>query len=71
MVDKVQKHNSFNTNTPSSESYRNDLCIQCSFPIYNKILIHNLFLGYVTFLNRAYTVHMIIIKLMALPDGTC
>jgi hypothetical protein len=24
-MDKVQKHNSFNTNTPSSESYRNDL----------------------------------------------
>jgi len=23
MMDKVQKHNSFNTNTPSSESYRN------------------------------------------------
>jgi hypothetical protein len=23
-MDKVQKHNSFNTNTPSSESYRND-----------------------------------------------
>jgi len=22
-MDKVQKHNSFNTNTPSSESYRN------------------------------------------------
>jgi hypothetical protein len=25
MMDKVQKHNSFNTNTPSSESYRNHL----------------------------------------------
>jgi len=24
-MDKVQKHNSFNTNTPSSESYRNKL----------------------------------------------
>jgi hypothetical protein len=24
MMDKVQKHNSFNTNIPSSESYRND-----------------------------------------------
>jgi hypothetical protein len=24
-MDKVQKHNSFNTNTPSSESYKNDL----------------------------------------------
>jgi len=24
-MDKVQKHNSFNTNTPSSESYRNHL----------------------------------------------
>jgi hypothetical protein len=23
MMDKVQKHNSFNTNTPSSESYKN------------------------------------------------
>jgi len=23
MMDKIQKHNSFNTNTPSSESYRN------------------------------------------------
>jgi len=22
-MDKVQKHNSFNTNTPSSETYRN------------------------------------------------
>jgi len=22
-MDKVQKHNSFNTNTPSSESYKN------------------------------------------------
>jgi len=26
-MDKVQKHNSFNTNTPSSESYRNYLSI--------------------------------------------
>jgi hypothetical protein len=26
-MDKVQKHNSFNTNTPSSESYRNYLCV--------------------------------------------
>jgi len=25
-MDKVQKYNSFNTNTPSSESYRNYLC---------------------------------------------
>jgi len=25
-MDKVQKHNSFNTNTPSSESYKNYLC---------------------------------------------
>jgi len=24
-MDKVQKHNAFNTNTPSSESYRNYL----------------------------------------------
>jgi hypothetical protein len=24
MMDKVQKHNSFNTNTPLSESYKND-----------------------------------------------
>jgi hypothetical protein len=24
-MDKVQKYNSFNTNTPSSESYKNDL----------------------------------------------
>jgi hypothetical protein len=24
MMDKVQKHNSLNTNTPSSESYKND-----------------------------------------------
>jgi hypothetical protein len=24
-MDKVQKHNSFNTNAPSSESYKNDL----------------------------------------------
>jgi hypothetical protein len=24
-MDKVQKHNSFNTDTPSSESYKNDL----------------------------------------------
>jgi hypothetical protein len=25
MMDKIQKHNSFNTNTPSSESYKNYL----------------------------------------------
>jgi formate-dependent nitrite reductase cytochrome c552 subunit len=25
-MNKVQKYNSFNTNTPSSESYRNYLC---------------------------------------------
>jgi hypothetical protein len=24
-MDKVQKHNSFNTNTPSSESYKNEI----------------------------------------------
>jgi hypothetical protein len=28
-MDKVQKHNSFNTNTPSSESYKNDLSTYC------------------------------------------
>jgi hypothetical protein len=28
-MDKVQKHNSFNTNTPLSESYKNDLFISC------------------------------------------
>jgi len=27
-MDKVQKHNSFNTNTPSSESYRNYSSVQ-------------------------------------------
>jgi hypothetical protein len=27
-MDKVQKHNLFNTNTPSSESYRNYLCFK-------------------------------------------
>jgi len=27
-MDKVQKHNSFNTNTPSSESYKNDLKVK-------------------------------------------
>jgi len=30
-MDKVQKYNSFNTNTPSSESYRNYLYCNC-FP---------------------------------------
>jgi hypothetical protein len=30
-MDKVQKHNSFNTNTPSSESYRNYLYVRCPF----------------------------------------
>jgi hypothetical protein len=29
MMDKVQKYNSFNTNTPSSESYRNYLDPYC------------------------------------------
>jgi hypothetical protein len=29
-MDKVQKHNSFNTNTPSSESYRNYLRLKVS-----------------------------------------
>jgi len=28
-MDKVQKYNSFNTNTPSSESYRNYLSRNC------------------------------------------
>jgi hypothetical protein len=33
-MDKVQKHNSFNTNTPSSESYRNHtVSIQKSLPL--------------------------------------
>jgi len=27
-MDKVQKHNSFNTNTPSSESYRNFILLE-------------------------------------------
>jgi hypothetical protein len=30
-MDKVQKYNSFNTNIPSSESYRNYLCSSGSF----------------------------------------
>jgi len=30
-MDKVQKYNSFNTNTPSSESYRNYQNISCTF----------------------------------------
>jgi len=29
-MDKVQKYNSFNTNTPSSESYRNYLKVKVS-----------------------------------------
>jgi hypothetical protein len=38
MMDKVQKHNSFNTNTPLSESYRNylsklDICY-CVVPAF-------------------------------------
>jgi hypothetical protein len=33
-MDKVQKYNSFNTNTPSSESYRNYLMIHIlDYPI--------------------------------------
>jgi len=28
-MDKVHKHNSFNTNTPSSESYKNDQKYSC------------------------------------------
>jgi len=31
-MDKVQKHNSFNTNTPSSESYKNDYKYRHLFP---------------------------------------
>jgi hypothetical protein len=35
-MDKVQNHNSFNTNTPSSESYKNYsrslLCMESAFP---------------------------------------
>jgi len=31
MMDKVQKHNSFNTNTPSSESYRNHVLSGISY----------------------------------------
>jgi hypothetical protein len=31
IVDKVQKQNSFNTNTPSSESYKNYLTILVAF----------------------------------------
>jgi len=40
-MDKVQKHNSFNTNAPSSESYRNytsilqwDFMVWCSVKAY-------------------------------------
>jgi len=39
-MDKVQKHNSFNTNTPSSESYRNyvhKLCLYCYMRVYPKV----------------------------------
>jgi hypothetical protein len=32
-MDKVQKHNSFNTNTPSSESYRNYLVFGLYHPV--------------------------------------
>jgi len=29
-MDKAQKHNSFNTNTPSSESYKNYTYMECN-----------------------------------------
>jgi hypothetical protein len=32
MMDKVQKHNSFNTNTPSSESYKRGFFSLASLP---------------------------------------
>jgi hypothetical protein len=32
-MNKVQKHNSFNTNTPSSESYRNYLSKEVKFSV--------------------------------------
>jgi hypothetical protein len=35
-MDKVQKHNSFNTNTQSSESYRNYLCADFVFYLERK-----------------------------------
>jgi hypothetical protein len=37
-MDKVQKHNSFNTKTPSSESYRN-YELQQAFPEFSLLLI--------------------------------
>jgi len=36
-MDKVQKYNSFNTNTPSSESYRNYCQKSCRMPHYKQL----------------------------------
>jgi hypothetical protein len=44
-MDKVQKHNSFNTNTPSSESYRNHLSTDLDDSKFSQILDVNLGLG--------------------------
>jgi len=38
-MDKVQKYNSFNTNTPSSESYRKDrLSVKSKLTIYKALI---------------------------------
>jgi hypothetical protein len=51
-MDEVQKHNSFNTNTPSSESYRSYFVLYGLhfFPtVYNKEHFEILSIGHVNF----------------------
>jgi hypothetical protein len=58
-MDKVHKHNSFNSNTPSSESYKNDLCHRYGpdiYPCFRKLERLNIQLAktvnHITFLTR-------------------
>jgi hypothetical protein len=55
-MDKVQKHNSFNTNTPSSESYRNWISV---LPVWKYELCINWLLPYVFQCNGLLSQHNI------------
>jgi hypothetical protein len=69
-MDKVQKYNSFNTNTPSSESYRNYQfnIILASTPLHNLILSHDI-LSQNLLQNSAVEMLVLLLHVLEVPDS--
>jgi hypothetical protein len=54
-MDKVQKHNSFNTNTPSSDPTEIIYAVLHYFPLISLSVIHSDFMPYASFAQSSFT----------------